>query len=322
MEGMFLKVFTILLFTTGIIWIANKIELYNQKKTRFIKNIEIQKKNYHTKNTIKCKNKCFIKNIGGIFPILLLIFIIRCFLYEPFYICSQSMFPELSTGDYIIVQKYSYGISNPFTNHKIITFHHPKRGDVIIFRSLKDFNTMYIKRVIAIAGDKISYDHVNKKITIYKNYQNIQNNKNNKISVHDKLIKKENNYINKKINFFTIIKNLFKEKKTLSMSDIHHNMYQENIDNYKYNIILSNIQKNIIKSYFHQNNQPKQSWIVPKNQCFVMGDNRDNSIDSRSFGFVTENNILGKANYIWMHIEKKEHQWPTGIDISRIGKIH
>ncbi|MBZ2279100.1 MAG: signal peptidase I, partial [Buchnera aphidicola] len=91
---------------------------------------------------------------------------------------------------------------------------------------------------------------------------------------------------------------------------------------FSHNVLVLNLLNNQTQKYYQQPGLPKFTWIVPKNQYFMMGDNRDNSLDSRYWGFVPENKLIGKAIKIWMSLDKKENGWPTGIRFNRIGNIH
>jgi len=246
-----------------------------------------------------------------------IVFTIRSFIYEPFQIPSGSMMPTLLIGDFILVEKFSYGIKEPITNKTLINKKHPQRGDIIVFRHPIEYNTNYIKRVIGIPGDKIEYNINDKKIKICVNYINTHNCKNTLPINYSK--KQLTKFIQK---IYLIKENNLKKEKIYN--SIYFKLMEEKINNFKYNILLldesNNYQRN---NYYKQKNLPNFTWIVPKNKYFVMGDNRDNSLDSRYWGFVPEENILGKAKIIWMSFEKKENEWPTGVRINRIGnKIH
>lgn len=291
---------------TGVFWIY-----YNIKK---IKNCLTRKKNLDKDIENSKKRRCFFKSLSSFFPIFLIVFIIRSFVYEPFQIPSGSMMPTLLVGDFILVEKFSYGLKNPITNKTIIHTNQPTRGDVVVFKHPHD-NTDYIKRIVGIPGDKIQYDINNKHIKICKNYL-IKNNCKEQV-----IIEYSNSHPSdfvQKIPVFEKNNALKKETKNV----LHFDVIEENINNIKHNILLSKDIKNSTKYYFQQKNMPKLIWIVPEKQYFVMGDNRDNSLDSRYWGFVPEHNLLGKATKIWMSFKKNENEWPTGIRINRIGSIH
>ncbi len=257
----------------------------------------------------KNKNIIIINSLIELLPILISIFIFRSFIYEPFQIPSASMMPNLLIGDLILVNKLSYNIKNPLNNKTILNIKTPTYGDIIVFQYPKNKTINYIKRIIGLPGDTIIYDKLKKEIKIYK-YKNNTN-------IVKYIAKKKSFYI-EEINYNNKIKEYFwniKKKKYFPKKSefIFLTEKTEQINNKKYNILLISFNKNFLKK--------KKKWIVPKNMYFVMGDYRDNSEDSRYWGFVHKNLIIGKAEYIWMSLEKQYNNWPTGIRLNRIGKI-
>jgi signal peptidase I len=307
----------VLLFSTlltGIFWIFYRVK----KIKRYLMNKKIIKKNnIPQKNTVKLNNQIyFFESLGSFFPIFLLIFIIRSFLYEPFQISSGSMMPTLLVGDFILVEKFSYGIKEPITNKTLINISHPKRGDIVVFKYPLDYKVDYIKRIVGLPGDKIKYDIHNKHIKICPNYLNKKNCKHKLLISYSQA--EQSNFIQK---IYIFNKNNFIEQKK-TYNSLYFDIVQENIDHLKHNIILLNNFKHSQKNYYRQKNMPKLTWIVPKGEYFMMGDSRDNSLDSRYWGFVPEKNLVGRAIKIWMSFDKNENEWPTGIRISRIGNIY
>ena len=182
------------------------------------------------------------------FPVLLLVVVIRSFIAEPYQIPSSSMLPTLRGGDFILVNKFHYGLRLPLGNHEFLRFKQPQRGDVLVFRFPHQPSIRYIKRVIGMPGDHVLY--INK--TLYINGKEIA----------------QEPYFNDFV-----------------FSDSREKLIDE-------------------KSYgirgYHLAGSPPQEWQVPFHHYFVMGDNRDNSNDSRYWGFVPHSEIVGKAVYIWM----------------------
>lgn len=218
-------------------------------------------------NLEKEKGKPFlIRWALSFYPVILLVFVIRSFMFEPFQIPSNSMMPTLLTGDFILVNKWTYGLRLPVTNTKILSINEPKRGDVLVFRypnyegnksrAGKDF----IKRVIGIPGDKI----------VYKNEQLFVNGV--KATYKNKGI-----YTGVESGDWLTGYTLLNEKTAEKNHDIL--------------VIPKKHSKDV-------------SITVPKNKYFVMGDNRLNSADSRYWGFVPEEFIIGKAFLIWFHFDK------------------
>lgn len=213
----------------------------------------------------------FIELCVSLFPVILIVLVLRSFLVEPFRIPSGSMKPTLLVGDFILVNKYTFGIRLPVLNTKIIEINTPQRGDIIVFRYPKNPKINYIKRLIGRPGDIIRYE--NKILTV--NGQTVALNTPQ-----------------------TYIEN----------NGQRLQQWQENLQNAPHNILHN-----------PQVNYPDISLVVPSNHYFVMGDNRDNSNDSRVWGFVPEANLVGKAFYIWMNWNNKKPGFP--IDWPRIGTI-
>jgi signal peptidase I len=191
------------------------------------------------------------------FPVLLVVFLLRSFLYEPFRIPSASLEPTLLTGDFILVNKYQYGIRIPVVHKKIFDIHEPKRGDIIVFRWPPNTSINFIKRVIGLPGDKVSY--INKELII--NGQKIP-----QTFIQKEKVKDESG---------VILEALKKEEDLLGIKHLIYVNPDKTSEDYK----------NI---------------VVPEGMYFVMGDNRDDSADSRYWGFVPEENIVGKANLVWL----------------------
>jgi signal peptidase I len=209
---------------------------------------------------------------AGLFPVIVVVFLLRSFLFEPFKIPSGSMIPTLLVGDLILVNKFHYGIRLPVLNRKIIANHDPQRGDVMVFRYPENPSIDYIKRVVGVPGDKVAY--INKRLTI--NGKPIETKPLAEFydgdSMHysqqfsEQLGEVEHRMLNTK------------ERAPFVMG-VHDFQYKENC---RYS--LEGVE-----------------CTVPPGHYFMMGDNRDNSEDSRYWGFVPDENIVGKAFFIWMN---------------------
>lgn len=207
------------------------------------------------------------------FPVVLIVLLLRSFLAEPFRIPSGSMMPTLLIGDFILVNKFTYGVKLPVLNTKLIEMNKPERGDIVVFRYPKNPKVDYIKRVIGLPGDKIAY--YNKKI--YINGEKISQ---DLLESYEGLGQGEN------------------------MTGAKH--FIENLNPVEHSILIRQGQPSIESVY-----------IVPQRRYFVMGDNRDNSNDSRYWGTVPEENLVGKAFFIWMNWDLEY----KGINFSRIGTM-
>ena len=202
-----------------------------------------------------------------LFPVFLIVLLLRGFIAEPFRIPSGSMLPTLEIGDFILVNKFSYGLRLPVTNKRLIEISSPERGDVIVFRYPEKPSIDYIKRVVGIPGDKVAY--YNKVLYI-----------NDKPAVQQP----DGNYM---VDF-----QQFKK-------------FSEQYDDINHKILVNRM-------------LPAADFVdmVPPNKYFVMGDNRDNSRDSRFWGFVPEENLVGKAFLVWMNWRWGE--WPQ---LTRVGTV-
>ncbi len=209
---------------------------------------------------------------GSFFPVIAAVFIFRSFIFEPFKIPSSSMVPTLQVGDLILVNKFTYGIRLPIVSKKIIDINNPQRGDVMVFKFPKDTSLDYIKRVVGVPGDKVVYK--NKRLTI------------NGVELN---YEKMPDYL---------------DEERLS----YYTHYQETIDQRKHGILNDDKSPSYVPSpdAFPQHelcsyNLEGFACTVPDGHYFMMGDNRDNSLDSRYWGFVPDRNIVGKAFFVWMN---------------------
>ncbi len=210
---------------------------------------------------------------GSFFPVIAAVFLFRSFVIEPFKIPSSSTVPTLQIGDLILVNKYTYGIRLPIVNKKIIPINDPSRGDVMVFKFPKDTSLDYIKRVVGVPGDKVVYR--NKKLIV--NGQEV---------VYDKLPE-------------------YLDEERLS----YFSRYREHLPGQTHEILNDDKVPGYVPSpdAFPQHelctyNLEGFECTVPAGHYFMMGDNRDNSLDSRYWGFVPDKNIVGKAFFVWMNL--------------------
>ncbi len=211
---------------------------------------------------------------AGLFPVILVVFLLRSFLFEPFKIPSGSMMPTLLTGDLILVNKFVYGLRLPVINTKITDGRPPARGDVMVFRYPPKPSMDYIKRVVGVPGDEVAY--LNKKLTI--NGQPVS-----KDAVPDYFDEETMRYL---------------KQYTEKLGDMQHKLLNDDTRRAG----LSEVE--IMPFPNQENCRYSVEGVVckvPPGYYFMMGDNRDNSLDSRYWGFVPDQNIVGKAFLIWMN---------------------
>lgn len=239
-----------------------------------ISQTEIHAKEMTASKEIVLQQPWWLDWTAGLFPVICVVFLLRSFLFEPFKIPTGSMIPTLWVGDLILVNKYHYGVRLPVINKKIIEVNQPARGDVMVFRYPPDPNVDYIKRVIGLPGDEVSY--LNKELRV--NGQVVP-----RAKLPDFFDETQTTYIPQY------------EERLPGMSKPHKLLIYPNAT-------LGN--SPLLKfPHFENCNYSIEgvSCRVPAGHYFMMGDNRDNSQDSRYWGFVPEQNIVGKAFYVWMN---------------------
>ncbi|CAD5370647.1 Signal peptidase I [Rubrivivax sp. A210] len=210
---------------------------------------------------------------AGLFPVILVVFILRSFLFEPFKIPSGSMVPTLLVGDLILVNKFHYGVRLPVINKKIIDNNAVKRGDVMVFRYPVDPRLDYIKRVVGLPGDEVAY-------------------LNQKLSINGKLVE-------------TVAQGEHYDDDSLSYSP----MYLEKLGEAEHKVRVDTSRSawygpDPKRFPMAENCRYSPEGVVckvPPGHYFMMGDNRDNSQDSRFWGFVPDENIVGRAFFVWMN---------------------
>jgi len=211
------------------------------------------------------------------------VLLLRSFLVEPFRIPSGSMMPTLLVGDFILVNKFAYGLRWPVLNTKFLKLGEPQHGDVVVFRYPGDESVDYIKRVVGVPGDQIYY----RDKTVYVNGEPAPH-------------LPQPSYVGE----------------GAGAGQTGAQQALEDLDGVQHDILINPRARDLPPGC---NVLAYGPVTVPDNAYFVMGDNRDNSNDSRCWGFVPEGNLVGKAFAIWMHWDSQRHGLP--IVFSRIGDV-
>ncbi|ONZ70046.1 signal peptidase I [Burkholderia cenocepacia] len=295
----FALILFVLVVVTGVAWVLDKlvflprrrkaadsaIEEFDRQQSRIDKRFADENA-AQTRSKLrdeKLRQPWWLEYTASFFPVILAVFVVRSFAVEPFKIPSGSMVPTLLVGDFILVNKFEYGLRLPVTNTKITQGSPLSRGDVVVFRYPKDESVDYIKRVIGLPGDTVAYQ--DKQLTI--NGQPVPE---------------------------TPLPDFFDDER-----QNYAKQFEETIGNKK-NAILNNpaVPPFVMGAYdypYRDNCTYNSRGVickVPPGHYFMMGDNRDNSADSRYWGFVPDQNIVGRAFFIWMNFS----------DLKRIGSFN
>jgi len=247
---------------TGIVYLVDKLFF---TKARYEKNKDRLKGLNKKEQAIVLKAPIVAEYCRSLFSVFVIVFILRAILFGNFNIPTGSMETTLPIGDFLIVNKTAYGVRIPFSNKVIIPTGEPKRGDIVVFHYPVYSGVDFIKRVIGVPGDKISYIH---KVLYINGKEMTQKFVRNEVVLDD------------------------------SPSD-PVKIYNENLGTVTHNIIDMPWRKSM----------NFKNLVVPKGKYFVMGDNRDNSADSRYWGFVPEQNLVGKAMFVWMSWNSNASLW-------------
>lgn len=229
------------------------------------------------------KTPWWVEYGASFFPVIVFVFVLRSFVVEPFRIPSGSMLPTLKAGDLILVNKYEYGIRLPIIHTKVVPLGEPERGDVVVFRYPVDPSIDYIKRIVGMPGDEIAY--LNKRL--YINGQEVP-------------VKRDGEYF---------------EPDRLA----YESQFIEQLGKQENRILVDLTGRQDLRPVWRYPERDQCQYRsdgmickVPEGNYFVMGDNRDNSLDSRFWGFVPSDNIVGRAFFIWMNFSEP----------SRIGRFN
>jgi signal peptidase I len=246
-------VLVVLTFATGLIWLADKLFLRERRLAAARASGQPQTPDDAgaAVDGAEAPREPYLVDLSrSFFPVLAIVLVLRSFLVEPFQIPSGSMLPTLEVGDFILVNKYAYGLRLPVAGTKVVDIGDPERGDVMVFRYPKDGETNYIKRVVGMPGDRIRY-------------------RNKQLFINGEQVESR---------FIARLPPVELRRETLD--DVEHDVFL---------------------TMGRPGAGGEGEWVVPEGHYFVMGDNRDNSNDSRYWGMVPDELVVGKAFAIWMH---------------------
>lgn len=299
--GNFSLILFILTVGTGIVWVLDVFYLAKKRRANAdavlaefdARNAKLAGEGVKPDNNGRAalqaslmRQPTWIEYSGSFFPVIALVFVLRSFLYEPFKIPSTSMVPTLQVGDLILVNKYTYGVRLPILNKKVIEVNDPQRGDVMVFKYPENMTLDYIKRVVGVPGDTVTYR--NKRLIV------------NGEQVSYKALP---DYL---------------DEETLSYSKL----LTENLNGVAHQILNNPRAPSYVSNPHDFPNRDLCTYDaegftckVPAGQYFMMGDNRDNSLDSRYWGFVPDENIVGKAFFVWLNL----NNFPNNL--GRIGSF-
>ena len=251
----------VLTFASGAIWLLDRLFFAKRRAAAAA--------------PAEAKEPVAVDYARAFFPVLAVVLVLRSFIAEPFRIPSSSMMPSLLVGDFILVNKFAYGLRLPVTNDKFVEIGEPERGDVVVFRPPHHPDEDWIKRVIGLPGDTVAY----RANTVYVNGE--------PFAYEPKGV-----YVG--------------EGQGREMAGA--NLLVEALPGRPHPVLERDGPR-----YFSP--QGEGEWTVPAGHYFVMGDNRDNSEDSRYWGFLPESQLRGKAFLVWMHWDGSA----GGVDFGRIG---
>jgi len=297
-EGNFALMLFLAVVVTGIYWLAERLYFWPQRRRAAVEleaNVARRRNelsqmgvNQVDGDVVKARatilaQPWWLDWTAGLFPVILAVFLLRSFLFEPFKIPSGSMIPTLQVGDLILVNKFHYGVRLPVINTKITDGNTPMRGDVMVFRYPPKPSLDYIKRVVGIPGDEVSY--LNKRLTI--NGKPIETG---------------------------AVEDFFDQDAMRYMKQ-----FEEHLGEKSHRLLINDDRPAFVPGADEFPNRDNCRYsvegvvcTVPSGHYFMMGDNRDNSLDSRYWGFVPDKNIVGRAFFVWMNFG----------DLKRIGPFH
>jgi len=249
---MFALFMIVVLLVTGLIWLFDILVLSKKRPPG-------------------ADEPVLVEYAKSFFPVILVVFLVRSFIVEPFKIPSGSMMPTLLAGDFILVNKFTYGLRVPILNNTFLTVNKPARGDVIVFHYPPNPSIDYIKRVVGLPGDKVAYQ--DKRLTINGQPVAVEN-----------------------AGYYEYVMS--------GLNVVQAKQYHEQLGTKQHDILVHDVVGNYESDTIGAKFAEGEEITVPDGQYLAMGDNRDNSSDSRVWGFVPEQNLVGKAFFIWMNFDQ------------------
>ncbi|MDM7859759.1 signal peptidase I [Alteromonas sp. ASW11-36] len=301
MANYFSLLLVVLTAVTGLVWLIDHFFFAQKRRQQAVLNSDALAQGDSVE--VDVPDPYWVDTSKQIFPVIAFVLVLRSFIYEPFQIPSGSMMPTLLVGDFILVEKFAYGLKDPVTRTKWVETGKPERGDVVVFKYPVDGRTDYIKRVVGLPGDTV----------IYRDKQ-----------IHIKPACESNTDCPASY----VVPLSFVSNDEFAQGMVRLERYTESLGDVAHDILKNPGRPMQMSRYAQQPGTRYNEWIVPAESYFVMGDNRDNSTDSRFWGFVEDEHLVGKAVAIWISFEFERTDedalptWiPTGVRFNRVGGI-
>ncbi|MCC5856417.1 MAG: signal peptidase I [Idiomarina sp.] len=289
---------------TGVVWLVDHF-LFKPKREAAVKKISEKTGRELTEEEANrlAPESSLVEFSRSAFPLIVFILILRSFIYEPFRIPSGSMLPTLLVGDFILVEKFRYGLRDPIFRHEFYRTGRPQHGEIAVFKYPLEPDIDYIKRVVGLPGDRIIYQDK----TLY--------------------IERACAPECRGANAEEVVKT-FVNDSDFFYGRVALNRYEETLGERTYNTLINPTTASQMSGYYNQAGTRVGEWIVPEGHYFVVGDNRDNSRDSRYWGFVQEDLLVGRAVFVWLSLEFERSPdsllpgWiPSRVRFERLGGL-